>query len=57
MMSVTCAARPSTGARHFDGPCRCFFGGPAPMFHAPTILDAGAILCACGITVTPGHIH
>lgn len=29
---VPCAARPSTGFRHWDGPCRCFFGGPAPEF-------------------------
>lgn len=30
--SVPCAARPSTGFWHLDGPCRCFFGGPAPEF-------------------------
>lgn len=29
---VPCAARPSTSFRHLDGPCRCFFGGPAPEF-------------------------
>jgi hypothetical protein len=22
---------------HFDGACRCFFGGPAPEFAPPTI--------------------
>lgn len=31
---VPCAARPSTGFRHLDGPCECFFGGPAPVFPA-----------------------
>ncbi len=31
---VACAARPSTRYRHFDGPCRCFVGGPAPEFPA-----------------------
>lgn len=30
--AVPCAARPSTGFVHLDGPCRCFFGGPAPEF-------------------------
>lgn len=34
-LGVPCAAHPSTGARHFDGPCRCFFGGPAPAFPTP----------------------
>ncbi len=29
---VPCAARPSTGFVHLDGPCRCFSGGPAPEF-------------------------
>lgn len=29
---VPCAARPSTGFVHLDGPCRCFVGGPAPEF-------------------------
>jgi hypothetical protein len=29
---VPCAARPSTGFMHLDGPCRCFAGGPAPEF-------------------------
>lgn len=29
---VPCAARPSTSFRHLDGPCQCFFGGPAPEF-------------------------
>lgn len=32
MLGVPCAARPSTGFRHYDGPCQCFFGGPAPVF-------------------------
>lgn len=32
---VPCAARPGTLFRHLDGPCQCFFGGPAPEF-APT---------------------
>jgi len=27
-----CAARPSTGFVHLDGPCRCFVGGPPPEF-------------------------
>jgi hypothetical protein len=22
---------------HFDGTCRCFFGGPAPEFAPPTV--------------------
>ena len=30
--STPCAARPSTGMRHLDGPCQCFFGGPPPEF-------------------------
>lgn len=29
---VPCAARPGTQLRHLDGPCQCFFGGPAPEF-------------------------
>lgn len=29
---VPCAARPGTPFRHVDGPCQCFFGGPAPEF-------------------------
>ncbi|WP_199425251.1 hypothetical protein [Actinotalea solisilvae] len=32
---VPCAARPSTRFVHDDGPCRCFFGGPAPLLAAP----------------------
>ena len=39
--AVPCAARPSTGFLHLDGPCRCFFGGPAPEF-APMPLLPGA---------------
>lgn len=35
---VPCAARPSTGFVHLDGPCRCFFGGPAPEFAPPADL-------------------
>lgn len=31
-VAVPCAARPSTGFVHLDGPCRCFAGGPAPEF-------------------------
>lgn len=31
---VPCAARPSTRFAHPDGPCRCFFGGPAPRLFA-----------------------
>lgn len=31
-VAVPCAARPATGYRHYDGPCRCFVGGPAPEF-------------------------
>lgn len=31
---VPCAARPSTRFAHTDGPCRCFFGGPAPRLLA-----------------------
>jgi len=34
---VPCAARPSTGFVHLDGPCRCFVGGPAPEF-APVVV-------------------
>ena len=30
--AVPCAARPGTPFRHLDGPCQCFFGGPAPEF-------------------------
>lgn len=33
---VPCAARPSTGFVHLDGPCRCFAGGPPPEF-APMV--------------------
>jgi hypothetical protein len=33
---VPCAARPSTGFVHLDGPCRCFAGGPPPEF-APAV--------------------
>ena len=32
LLAVPCAARPSTGFVHLDGPCRCFVGGPAPEF-------------------------
>lgn len=32
---VLCAARPATSFRHFDSPCQCFFGGPAPEFATP----------------------
>lgn len=35
-VAVPCAARPSTGFVHLDGPCRCFAGGPAPEF-APSV--------------------
>ncbi|HEY3438116.1 MAG TPA: hypothetical protein VGK35_10560 [Actinotalea sp.] len=35
VVPVPCAARPSTAFVHLDGPCRCFFGGPAPEFTAP----------------------
>ncbi|HWS57747.1 MAG TPA: hypothetical protein VN257_04350, partial [Actinotalea sp.] len=31
-VAVPCAARPSTGFVHLDGPCHCFAGGPAPEF-------------------------
>ena len=34
LAGVPCAARPSTGFRHLDGPCQCFFGGPPPTFPA-----------------------
>jgi hypothetical protein len=37
---VPCAARPSTGFVHLDGPCRCFFGGPPPEFAQPPLLHA-----------------
>ena len=30
--AVPCLARPSTGLAHLDGSCRCFFGGPPPVF-------------------------
>ena len=36
LVGVPCAARPSTGFRHLDGPCQCFFGGPPPSFPAST---------------------
>ncbi len=39
-LGVPCAARPSTGFRHYDGPCQCFFGGPAPVF--PPAVNPGA---------------
>ena len=42
---VPCAARPSTGFIHLDGPCRCFFGGPGPEF-AP-VRELEAMLTAC----------
>ncbi len=35
--AALCAARPHSGLMHFDGTCRCFFGGPAPEFAPPTI--------------------
>ena len=35
VVAVPCAARPSTAFVHLDGPCRCFFGGPAPEFATP----------------------
>ncbi|GAA2719072.1 hypothetical protein [Cellulomonas aerilata] len=31
LRTVACAARPSTDFVHVDGPCQCFFGGPAPI--------------------------
>jgi len=31
-LPVPCAARPSTGYVHLDGACRCFAGGPAPLY-------------------------
>ena len=34
--AVPCAARPSTGFVHLDGPCHCFIGGPPPEF-SPSI--------------------
>ena len=37
---VPCAARPSTGFVHLDGPCRCFVGGPPPEFAQPPLLHA-----------------
>lgn len=39
ILTVPCAARPSTGFVHLDGPCRCFVGGPAPEF-APSAHQA-----------------
>ncbi|MBO1753021.1 hypothetical protein J4G33_14505 [Actinotalea sp. BY-33] len=42
---VPCAARPSTGFIHRDGPCRCFFGGPGPEF-AP-VRELEGLLAAC----------
>lgn len=38
---VPCAARPSTGFVHLDGPCRCFFGGPPPEFAQQPLPYAG----------------
>ncbi len=40
-LGVPCAARPSTGFRHYDGQCQCFFGGPAPVFP-PAVDPLGA---------------
>ena len=39
-VAVACAARPSTRFAHRDGPCCCFFGGPAPAL----VSDATLIL-------------
>jgi hypothetical protein len=33
-IAVPCVARPYAGRAHLDGPCRCFYGGPAPVFLA-----------------------
>lgn len=38
VVPVPCAARPSTTFLHRDGPCRCFFGGPAPEFAPVTLV-------------------
>lgn len=29
---MPCTAHPGTHLVHLDGPCRCFFGGPAPEY-------------------------
>ncbi len=39
-VTVPCAARPSTGFVHLDGPCHCFVGGPPPEF-APSTASPG----------------
>ena len=33
-IAVPCVAHPHAGRVHLDGPCRCFVGGPAPVFLA-----------------------
>ena len=40
---IPCAARPSTGFLHLDGPCQCFFGGPAPEFAPARLLGELAV--------------
>ncbi len=42
LVAVPCAARPSTGFVHLDGPCRCFVGGPAPEFAPLTDVERRA---------------
>lgn len=37
---VPCAARPWTTLVHVDGPCRCFVGGPAPVYTLPADVAA-----------------
>ena len=39
-VAVPCAARPSTGFVHLDGPCHCFIGGPPPEFSPSTAMTS-----------------
>ena len=38
---TACIALPARRLIHRDGPCRCFFGGPAPEY-APALLPGQA---------------
>ena len=33
VVPVPCVARPGAGLTHLDGVCRCFCGGPPPVFR------------------------
>lgn len=47
-VGVPCAARPATRFRHLDGPCRCFVGGPPPVYPS-----AGPVYPAGGPAAPP----